>query len=213
MERGACHARRVNLQGLRQLGLSSLALLTLAVTGCGHSNAYYDYSKEFDPRTHEYVIGAADELKINVWQNTDLTTDALVRPDGTITMPLVGDLQVAGKTPSEVKTEISAKLAQYIKDSNTVTVAVSHVQSYRFTVAGQVQNPGTFQSTYYVTVAEAIAMAGGPTRFASTSDCELIRVATDGKTRRIPINYDEVQSRKQPQENLTLVAGDTVFVP
>ena len=129
-------------------------------------------------------------------------------------MPLIGDIQVAGKTPTDVKGELTTKLAEFIKtDSAVVTVAVAQVQSYRFTVSGQVQNPGTFQSAYYVTVAEAIAMAGGPTRFASTSDMELIRIASDGKTRRIPINYDEVQSRKLPQANLTLVAGDTVFVP
>jgi polysaccharide export outer membrane protein len=183
------------------------------LVACGSATANYDYAKELDPRAHEYVIGAADQLKINVWQNADLSTEALVRPDGTITMPLIGDLAVGGKTPSQVKNEISTKLAQYIKDAATVTVAVTHVESYRFTVSGQVQAPGTFQSTYYVTVAEAIAKAGGPTRFASTSNVELIRVANDGKTKRIPINYDEIQDQKHPEENLTLVAGDTVFVP
>jgi polysaccharide export outer membrane protein len=191
----------------------SFAAAAIVLTACGSTTQGYDYAKEFDPRAHEYVIGAADQLKINVWQNADLTCDALVRPDGTITMPLVGDLQVAGRTPSAVKSEISEKLAKYIKDSDTVTVAVTHVESYRFTVAGQVGTPGTFQSNYYVTVAEAIARAGGPTRFASTSHMELIRVASDGKTRRIPIDYDEIQDRKHPEENLTLVAGDTVFVP
>jgi len=194
--------------------LLALAVVTVTALGCGASTNNYDYTKEYDPRAHEYVIGAGDELRINVWQNNDLSTEVLVRPDGTITMPLVGDIQVAGKTPTDVKGELTTKLAEFIKtESAVVTVAVAQVQSYRFTVSGQVQNPGTFQSAYYVTVAEAIAMAGGPTRFASTSDMELIRIANDGKTRRIPINYDEVQSRKLPQANLTLVAGDTVFVP
>lgn len=196
------------------LALTVVAVGAAAAVGCGASVNNYDYSKEYDPRAHEYVIGAGDELRINVWQNNDLSTEVLVRPDGTITMPLIGDIQVAGKTPTDVKGELTTKLAEFIKtDSAVVTVAVAQVQSYRFTVSGQVQNPGTFQSAYYVTVAEAIAMAGGPTRFASTSDMELIRIASDGKTRRIPINYDEVQSRKLPQANLTLVAGDTVFVP
>ena len=198
---------------MRSLFHLCVAATTLLLSACPSATQGYDYAKEFDPRAHEYVIGAADQLRVNVWQNADLSCEPLVRPDGTITMPLVGDLQVAGKTPSTVKSEISAKLAKYIKDSDTVTVAVTHVESYRFTVAGQVGTPGTFQSNYYVTVAEAIARAGGPTRFASTSKIELIRVATDGKTRRIPIDYDEIQDRKHPEENLTLVAGDTVFVP
>jgi polysaccharide export outer membrane protein len=199
---------------MRFLDNAVLAVAAPVLFGaCGSATSNYDYAKEFDPRTHEYVIGAADQLKINVWQNNDLSTEALVRPDGTITMPLIGDLTVSGKTPSQVKTEVSSKLAQYIKDSATVTVAVTHVESYRFTVTGQVQTPGTFQSNYYVTIAEAIAKAGGPTRFAATGSVELIRVASDGKTRKIPINYDEIQDRKHPEENLTIVTGDTVYVP
>jgi polysaccharide export outer membrane protein len=181
--------------------------------GCG-SSIRYDYAKEYNPRQHEYVIGASDTLQINVWQNNDLSTQALVRPDGTVTMPLIGDLSVAGKTPSEVRAEITKKLGQYVKaEAAIVTVAVSAVASYRFTVTGQVQNPGTFSSNYYVTVAEAVAMAGGPTRFADTGKLELIRVGADGKTRRIPIDYDQIASRKRPEANLTLVAGDTVFLP
>lgn len=185
----------------------------MLASACGSPAANYDYTKEYDPRAHEYVIGSGDQLQINVWQNNDLSTQALVRPDGTITMPLVGDLQVSGKTPSQVKAEITTKLAQYVKDNAVVTVAVTNVQSYRFTVTGQVQTPGTFEKNYYVTVAEAIALAGGPTRFASTRKVELLRVASDGKTRRIPIDYDDIENRKRPEANLTLVAGDTVFVP
>lgn len=191
-----------------------LALFSLSAVACGAGVNNYDYTQEYDPRAHEYVIGAGDQLRINVWQNNDLSTEVLVRPDGTITIPLAGDLQVAGKTPTDVKNELTTKLSSLIDTKvSVITVAVAQVQSYRFTVAGQVQNPGTFQSGYYVTVAEAIAMAGGPTRFASTTSMELIRVAQNGETRRIPINYEEIQSRKNPAENLTLVAGDTVFVP
>lgn len=192
----------------------TVALAVAAPLGCGAGVNNYDYTQEYDPRAHEYVIGAGDQLRINVWQNNDLSTEVLVRPDGTITIPLAGDLQVAGKTPTDVKNELNTKLGTLIDTKvSVITVAVAQVQSYRFTVAGQVQNPGTFQSGYYVTVAEAIAMAGGPTRFASTSSMELIRIAQNGETRRIPINYEEIQSRKNPAENLTLVAGDTVFVP
>ena len=198
----------------RGWGLWAVSLLSVVPSlGCG-STIRYDYSKEYDPRQHEYVIGSSDTLQINVWQNNDLSTQALVRPDGTVTMPLIGDLQVSGKTPSQVRAEITTRLAKFVKaEAAIVTVAVSAVQSYRFTVTGQVQNPGTFSSNYYVTVAEAVAMAGGPTRFADTGACELVRVGSDGKTRHIPINYDEIAARKRPAANLTLVAGDTVFIP
>lgn len=192
---------------------AALLLCVLVSTGCA-GTIKYDYKKEYDPRDHEYVIGAADGLSINVWQNGDLSTQAVVRPDGTITMPLVGDLKVAGKTPTAVRDEIKAKISQFVKaEAAIVTVAVSSVQSYRFTVTGNVQNPGTFQSTYYVSVADALAMAGGPTRFADTTEIEVIRASEGGKMRRIPINYDDIQTRKRPEANLVLVAGDTVFVP
>jgi polysaccharide export outer membrane protein len=192
----------------------SLATAACLLSGCGSVHHDHAYAKEYDPRQHEYVIGAADELNIVVWQNADLSTQALVRPDGTITMPLVGDLAVAGRTPSQVRDEITKKISQFVKaEAAIVTVAVTAVNSYRFTVTGNVQNPGTFNSSYYVTVAEAIAMAGGTTRFADVENVELLRVDQNGKVRRIPINYDDVQTRRQPEANLVLVAGDTVHVP
>ena len=190
-----------------------LALLALSTAACAHSHVNWDYSKEYDPRKHEYVIGAGDQLQINVWGTPELSTGALVRPDGTITLPLLGDIQVSGKSPSEVKDIIAPKVNSYIKGAPATTVAVTNVQSYRFTVLGAVAAPGTFESNYYMTVADAIARAGGPTRFADTSNVELVRVAASGKTRRIPIDYDDIQDRKNPEANLTIVTGDTVFVP
>lgn len=199
---------------LAQVPAVSVLLFTLLVTACAARSPKYDYTKEFDPRKHEYVIGAGDRLQIIVWQNGDLSTTPLVRPDGTITMPLVGDVQVSGKTPSMVRKEITERISQFVKaEAAIVTVAVSGVASYRFTVIGQVANPGNFSSGYYVTIAEAIAMAGGPTRFADTDSIELLRVGGDGRTRRIPISYEDIESRKRPEANMTLVAGDTVFVP
>ncbi|HTJ82286.1 MAG TPA: polysaccharide biosynthesis/export family protein [Polyangiaceae bacterium] len=192
----------------------AVSLAASALVGCGSTYHDYDYAKEYDPRKHEYVIGPADTLQINVWQNNDLSTQALVRPDGTITMPLVGDLKVAGRTPSDVQSEITKRISQYVKaEAAIVTVAVSAVNSYRFTVTGSVTNPGSFQSAYYVSVADAVAMAGGPTRFADTGNIEVIRIGGDGKQRRIPINYDDIQTRRRPEANVILVAGDTVFVP
>ena len=191
----------------------TLVVVALSLSGCA-GNINYDYGKEFDPRKHEYVIGPADGLTINVWQNGDLSTQAIVRPDGTITMPLVGDLRVSGKTPSQVRDEIKASITQYVKaEAAIVTVAVTAVNSYRFTVTGNVTNPGSFQSAYYVSVAEALAMAGGLTRFADQNSIEVIRTGKDGKLRRIPVSFDDIETRKRPEANVILVAGDTVHVP
>jgi polysaccharide biosynthesis/export protein len=190
-------------------------LLLPLLAGCPVSTPYYDYSKEPNPRKLEYVIGVSDKLLITVWKNPDLSTDAVVRPDGTVTMPLIGDIKAVGRTPSELRAEITTRLGQFIKDdSAVVTVAVTGVNSYRFTVTGAVEKPGVYTSLDYVTVAEAIALAGGPTKFATHAGVLIIR--TDVKTgtiRKIPINYDDVRSQRRPEANLVLMAGDTVYVP
>jgi len=203
----------VAVNAARALLLALIASFALAATAC-RGRVNYDYTKEYDPRQHEYVIGASDEVAINVWQNSDLTTQAVVRPDGTITMPLVGDIRVAGKTPSQVRDEVKTAITQFVKaEAAIVTVAVTGVNSYRFTVTGNVTNPGSFSSTYYISVAEALAMAGGPTRFADTGSIEVIRVGRDGKLRRIPVDYSDIETRARPEANVILVAGDTIHVP
>jgi polysaccharide export outer membrane protein len=182
---------------------------------CATTTPYYDYSKEPDPRNLEYVIGVADGLQITVWKNEDLSTSATVRPDGLITMPLLGDIKAVGRTPTELRAEITQRMSKFIRDeSAVVTVAVTAMNSYTYTVSGNVEAPGVYKAQYYVTVAEAVAQAGGPNKFASRAGLVLIRQdRTTGKFRRIPINYDEIRSNKKPEANLVLMPGDTVFLP
>ncbi|HZS40673.1 MAG TPA: polysaccharide biosynthesis/export family protein [Polyangia bacterium] len=189
----------------------TLLALCLAATGCGPIS--YDYSKEPDPRNHEFVIGASDGLKITVWKNPELSTDAKVRPDGTITMPLIGDVHAAGRTPGELKLEIGKKLSNFVKsDEATVTIAVTEVNSYRFTVSGNVEHGGIFTSKYYVTVAEAIALAGGLNKFADPKKLVIVRLDEHGR-RRVPIDYNRISSGEHPDENLVLISGDNLFAP
>jgi polysaccharide export outer membrane protein len=197
-----------------KLFLSAMALVIIATMGCSAPIEGYNYRREPDPRKHEYIVGVSDLLHITVWRNADLSTDARVRPDGTITMPLIGDLKAAGRTPGELRGEIQQKLGAFVKDeSAVVTVAVTEVNSYRFTVSGNVEHPGTFNSRYYVSVAEAVAMAGGPNRFATPTRVVIVRQERNGRVRQIPINYEDVRSGERPDQDLVLVAGDTVFVP
>lgn len=200
---------------LRLRPLAVVVVLVASLGGCAATTPYYDYSKEPDPRNMEFVIGVADGLQINVWHQEDLSTSAVVRPDGTITMPLIGDIKAAGRTTTELRAEISQKMSKYIRDeSAVVTVAITAVNSYSFTVAGNVEAPGVYNAHKYMTVAEAVAQAGGPNKFASPAGLVLIRQdAQTGKYRRIPINYDEIRSNKKPEANLVLMPGDTVFLP
>jgi polysaccharide export outer membrane protein len=174
----------------------------------------HDYSKEPDPRKGGFVLGPSDQLRITVWKNPDLTTNATIRPDGTITMPLIGDLNAAGQTPTKLRQEIERRIKAYIKDQAVVlTVAVTAVNSYHFIVSGQVTKPGLFTATRYMTVSEAIAMAGGPTRFAKQEEAFIIRKAKRGKPRRIPINVKVIAEGSRHEMNLVLLTGDTIHVP
>ena len=188
----------------------------LGAIGCSTTLPFYDYSKEPDPRKggRGFVLGPADQLAITVWGQGALSTSAMVRPDGIITMPLIGDIRAAGKTPSELRKEIASRLSNFVKDSAaSVTVAVTQVVSYRFTISGNVGHPGLFTSARFVTIQEAIAMAGSLTRFADPKKIVIVRKGREGKIRRIPIDYDAVVSGRSPQMNLVLLRGDIVHVP
>ena len=190
-------------------------VLAAALSGCaGVRNRNFDYAKEPDPRRSEYVIGVADQLSIQVWKNPDLTTEASVRPDGTITMPLIGDLKAVGLTPTRLREAIARQLAKYIRDeSAVVTVAVTAVNSYAFTVSGNVERAGVFNAQKYVTVLEAVQLAGGPNRFASPRAMKLIRLDAQGRPRVIPIDYTALLEGKLPQANLALLPGDQLHMP
>ena len=196
-----------------------LVLLLLAATAaCGPHNYTYPYGQEPDPRNKELILGVGDVVSINVWGegNAGLNTEGTIRPDGTITMPLVGDVKAAGRTPSELREAIKAQLQNFVKlaAGNEVTVAVRNWKSYRFTLDGEVSKAGVFTSDHYVTVDDAIAMAGGLTRFAKRSDIVLFR--NDPKTgalKQIPLDYDLLASGKRTDMNIYVLPGDRIYVP
>lgn len=194
--------------------LAVVTLLALA-SGCGGGMPDFDYRSLKNPTKGEYVIGPADRLRITVWKNPDLSTEVTVRPDGTITMPLLGDLDASDKTPTRLRKEIGQQLQQYVKDpSAVVTVEVVEVNSYRFTVSGEVNQNGVFSAKRYVTVVEAINMAGGFTRFAERGNIKVVRCCKqNGDKIRIPINYSAILKDGNTEMNIYLLAGDEVYVP
>jgi polysaccharide export outer membrane protein len=191
---------------------AALALACLAGPGCGPSiYESYEYGKEWDPRKHEYIIGVADIVKINVYHTAELSGEGTVRPDGVITMPLVGDLPVAGRTPTQVREEMKKRLATYVKADTVITVTVSGFNSYRFIVSGNVNHAASLTQKYYVTVSEALAMAGGPSKFAG-DEITVIRIDSAGKSRKIPVSYKALLSGKHPEQDICIVSGDTIVV-
>lgn len=186
-----------------------------ASVGCGSGSAanYPYFERERDPRTQPYVIGVGDRLRVSVWRDEELSTDAFVRPDGTVTVPLIGDVKAAGRTPDDLRGEIKQRLDKYVKDP-IVTVAVSEVNSYSFTVTGNVAHPGVFSNRSWVTVSEAIALAGGPSRYGDASEVVIIRRDNPkAEPRRIPIDYEAILDGDAPKQDIVILPGDTIYVP
>ena len=193
----------------------AVVLLLVVLAACPSSLPPYEYVKEPDPRKAEVTLGVGDVLGINVWENRELNTETTIRPDGSITMPLVGDIKAVGETTTTLKVLIKDKLAQYLKIQGTeITVALRAWKSYRFTISGEVQRTGVFTSDQYVTVSEALAMAGGLTRFAKRGEVQLLRRdKKTGEQRRIPLDYDQLASGKRLDMNIYVLPGDAIYVP
>ncbi|HET9625731.1 MAG TPA: polysaccharide biosynthesis/export family protein [Kofleriaceae bacterium] len=202
----------VALPGLSRVRTLALAALVV-IAGCAGSIPNYDYAKEPDPRGTELTLGVGDVIAINVWENANLNTEATIRPDGTITMPLIGDVKAGGETPTSLKEHLQGQLQNFVR-SPAITVSVRSWKSYRFTIQGEVSRPGVITSDQYVTVGDAIAMAGGLSRFAKRDEIILMRRdAKTGKIRQIPLNYELLASGKRPDMNIYMLAGDTIWVP
>jgi polysaccharide export outer membrane protein len=159
----------------------------------------------------DYRIGPEDELFISVWKEPELQRKVLVRPDGGISFPLAGDIQVAGKTVKEVQDELSKRIQKYIPDA-VVTVTVDKVSGYTIFVLGKVKNPGQYELGRYVDVIQALTLAGGVTTFADENDIKVIR-RVNGKPVVFPFDYSAIKRGHNLEQNITLQSGDVVVVP
>jgi polysaccharide export outer membrane protein len=159
-----------------------------------------------------YRIGADDLLSINVWHEADLSRNVPVRPDGRISVPLVGDIQAAGKTALELQDDLTLAFSKFVKMPE-VTVIVSDIRSRRVNVIGQVTRPGTYSLTHSMGVLDALAEAGGLRDFAKKKSIYVLRVMPDGTRRRLPYSYLDVLKGGRESLELILQPHDTVVVP
>jgi polysaccharide export outer membrane protein len=200
---------------MRRLGIVRGVVFAAAVafcsSGCGGSRPQYDYVRELRVMK-TYSVGPGDVLEVRVWHNDQMSRRVTVRPDGFITLPLVGDIACGGSTVEQIAADIAAKGATYYTDPLVVSVEVAELHSYRVYVLGEVLRPGEFTPTGQVTVLQAIALAGGFSRFAAPDEIIIIRKDTHGE-RRIPFSYSFVVREGDLRENLPLMTNDTVVVP
>jgi polysaccharide biosynthesis/export protein len=159
-----------------------------------------------------YVIGENDLLDVDVWKQTEVSKQVPVRPDGKISLPLIGQIQASGLTPLQLQDNITAKLKEYISNPE-VTVIVVSPRSHQFNIVGQVARPGQYPLTGSMTVLDAIAAAGGFRDFAKQTKIYVLRPMAGGTRVRIKFNYKNVIKGKDLQENVSLEPGDTIVVP
>jgi polysaccharide export outer membrane protein len=158
-----------------------------------------------DPKT--YKLGPEDIIMIKVWREPDLSGPVFVRPDGKISMPLVGELQAAGQTPEQLGQDITTALSK-VMNKPEVFIAVQQVNSKKYYIIGEVNRTGVFPLVTTTTVLEAIGAAGGLKEFANGKKIVIVR-----GSKRIKFNYKEVVDGKNLQQNITLENGDQIIVP
>jgi polysaccharide export outer membrane protein len=158
------------------------------------------------------VIGAQDVLAINVWRDPELSRVLPVRPDGKISLPLVGEVVASGMTPSHLQGLIAKELEAYIHKPQ-VTVIVQEANSHKFYIIGEVERPGVYPLLTRMTVINALAAAGGFREFAKVKDIYLLRPEPDGSQKAIPFNLKAAVGGRSLYRDLELQPGDTIVVP
>lgn len=160
-----------------------------------------------------YVINPGDVLRIDVWNEESLSREALVRPDGFISLPMAGEIETNNSSPSQVADKISKALSQYMKDAPRVVVSLVDVPGNKIFVIGKVTRPGEYKVTSDTDVMQALALAGGLNSFAAENDIRVLRRKPDGTQYAIPFEYAKVKEGKKLESNIVLQSRDIVVVP
>jgi len=193
-------------------------ILLLLTAGCSSTSSPPESENTNEIQTEttkEYRIGVDDVLRINVWGNEALSVEVPVRPDGKISMPLIGDVQAAGRTPEEVSSNIKNSLSAYVRNPN-VTVMLTQLNSHlylsRVRVTGAVATPISIPYRQGMTVLDAILEAGGVNEFASVNSTKLYRKQKE-KTIIFDIKLGNILNKGELSTNYYLKPGDIVTVP
>lgn len=202
------------MKSIRHFLVLGVALLLSACASHGLTEA-----PKIDPAAQAvstYRIGVDDQLQITVWHNPDLSVSVPVRPDGKITVPLIGDVMAGGKTPEEVSAEIKDKLQAFVRDPQVAVILTelrSHEYLSRVRVTGAVRSPVSIPYRQGMTVLDAVLAAGGTTEFAAPDRTELYRRSGDGVTTPYAVRLDKVLQQGDLATNYPVQPGDVVTVP
>lgn len=197
---------------LRKSPAVILALILAAHTSAAGSESSKAKAAAAPPAAEEYTIGPDDLLAVNVWKEPEISRNVVVRPDGKISLPLVGDLRASGRTPVQLQDDIKGQLSNYLANPE-VTVILQEARSQKFNILGEVEHPGSYPLSRSMTVLDAIAVAGGLRDFAKSRKIYVLRVKGDGSRERLLFNYKEVIKGQSLSQNVELQPRDTVVIP
>jgi polysaccharide biosynthesis/export protein len=159
----------------------------------------------------DFVIGEGDVLAINVWREPEMSRTVPVRPDGRISLPLMGEFQASGLTPKELETKLTKQLATLVTNPE-VTVIVQEIKSQKINIMGEIEKPGSYPLTKPMTVLDALSVAGGLKDFAKIKKIYVLRRNRDGSTQKLAFNYKKA-IQGASQQNFELEERDTIVVP
>lgn len=163
--------------------------------------------------TTDYLIGPEDVLEITVWKSPDLSKTVQVRPDGRISLPLIGDVTAVSQTSVQLTDEISTRLKAYVENP-AVSIVVKEVNSYAIFVLGEVVKPGRYPLKSKTTLLQAVTLASGFTPVASRNKIVIFRFPNDGEALiKIKASFDDIVLRDGTNQNIELKPGDTIVVP
>jgi len=163
------------------------------------------------PVPADYVIGPEDVVGVLFWREPEMSGDVTVRPDGMISLPLLGDIRAVGLRPEALSAEVQKAAGRYLSDANA-TIVVRQINSRRVFITGEVRSPGAYPLTGPRTVLQLIALAGGLSEYADGDQITVMR-AEGSAARTLKFNYKEVSKGKRLDQNVQLQPGDTVVVP
>ncbi len=187
------------------------ALIAVLAMSVSASSAQVVLRSE-DDAPNAYAIGVGDVVEISVWKNPELSVTVPVRPDGRISLPLLGDIQASGMTPLALKDELSLKFREFVT-APSVSVVIKEINSRKVYVTGEVATPGAYDLQPRAKLMQVMAMAGGLTPYAK-GRVVVLRDSTDGKAdKRYEIEINTIISGRRPEDNIILQPGDTLIFP
>lgn len=199
------------------VGLTAVTL-ALLLAGCASGGGS---SKSAPPQqasvaVENYQIGVDDIVQVSVWRNPELGITVPVRPDGMISVPLVGDVMAGGRTPTEVAADIQKKLADFVRDPQVAVILTelrSHEYLSRVRVTGAVRQPISIPYRQGMTVLDAVLAAGGVNEFAAPDRSDLFRRNKDDTSATYPVRLDRILNRGDLSTNYTVAPGDVIVIP